>query len=69
MANAKFASMKKLLCNYHLKLSTRVRFYEVYVRSRLCYCCETWTLTKKQLQQVKAGPYQFFTKTSERRHE
>ena len=45
MANAKFASMKKLLCNYHLKLSTRVRFYAVYVRSRLHYCCQTWTLT------------------------
>ena len=59
MANAKFASMKKLLCNYHLKLSTRVRFYEVYVRSRLCYCCETWTLTKKQLQQVETAHINF----------
>lgn len=59
MANAKFASLKKLLCNYHLKLSIRVRFYEVYIRSRLCYCCETWTLTKRQLQQVETAHINF----------
>ena len=59
MANAKFASLKKLLCNYHLRLSIRIRFYEVYVRSRLCYCCETWTLTKHQLQQIEAAHMNF----------
>ena len=59
MANAKFSSLKKLVCNYHLKLSIRVRFYEVYIRSRLCYCCETWTLTKSQLQQIESAHINF----------
>lgn len=59
MAYRNFSELKKLLCNYHLKLSIRVRFYEVYVRSRLCYCCETWTLTKKQLNRLESSHMQF----------
>ena len=53
MANGKFSQMKKILCNYHLKLPIRMRFYDVYVRSRLLYCCETWTLTQKQLSKIE----------------
>ena len=41
MAFSKFSLMKKLLCNYKLRLGIRVRFYEAYVRTRLTYCCET----------------------------
>ena len=48
MATGKFAQMKKILYNYHLKLPVRMRFYDVYVRSRLIYCCEMWTLMRKQ---------------------
>ena len=59
MAHGKFSELKKLLCNYHLKLSTRIRFYEVYVRSRLCYCCETWSLLKEQLNSLEATHMQF----------
>ena len=58
MANSKFSSLKKLLCNYHIKLSIRVRFYEVYIRSRLCYCCETWTLTVKQMNHIESAHIQ-----------
>ena len=53
MAVGKFAQMKKILCNYHLKLPIRMRFYDVYVRSRLTYCCETWTLTQKQYAKIE----------------
>ena len=53
LAHGKFAEMKKLLCNYHLKLEIRMKFYNTYVRSRLCYCCETWTLTRKQYDKIE----------------
>ena len=46
LANGKFSSMKSLLRNYRLDLDIRVRLYEVYVRSRLCYLAETWNLTQ-----------------------
>ena len=52
MAISKFAEMKKLLCNYRINISTRVRFYVVYIRSRLCYSSGTWTLTQKQYSRV-----------------
>ena len=59
MANAKFSSLKKLLCNYRIKLTIRIRFYEAYVRTRLCYCCETWTLTKRQLKRIESTHINF----------
>ena len=58
-ANRKFAEYKKLLCNYHLKLGIRIKFYNAYVRSRLCYCCETWTLTQSQFDKVERAHIQF----------
>ena len=59
LAHSKFSELKKLLCNYNLKLNIRVKFYDVYVRSRLCYCCETWTLTQKQYNRIEAVHFQF----------
>ena len=58
IANSKFSSLKKLLCNYHINLSIRIRFYEVYIRSRLCYCCETWMLSNKQLNHIESAHIQ-----------
>ena len=55
MAITKFSVMKKIICNYHIMLPIRIKFYEVYIRSRLCYCCETWTLTKKQLSKIETA--------------
>ena len=52
LAHGKFTELKKLLCNYHLALSIRMKFYDTYVRSRLCYCCETWTLTSTQYSRM-----------------
>lgn len=59
LAHSKFAEMKKLLCNYHLKLSIRMKFYNTFIRSRLCYCCETWTLTQRQYERVDTVHTQF----------
>ena len=52
MSNSKCSSLTKLLCNYHINMSIRIRFYEVYIRSRL-YCCENWTLTNKQINYIE----------------
>ena len=54
MSLGKFSQMKKLLCNYRIRLPIRIRFYEVYIRSRLCYACGTWTLTQKQYDRLEA---------------
>ena len=59
MAHSKFAEMKKVLCNYHLKLHIRMKYYNTYIRMRLCYCCETWTLTQKQYQRIEGIHMQF----------
>ena len=59
MAHSKFAEMKKVLCNYHLKLHIRMKYYNTYIRMRLCYCCETWTLTQKQYQRIEKVHLQF----------
>ena len=53
LAHSKFAELKKLLCNYHLAIGIRMNFYNTYVRSRLCYCCETWTLTSTQYSRME----------------
>ena len=54
MALNKFSEIKKLLCNYRIHLKIRLRYYEVYIRSRLCYACGTWTLTKKQYERFES---------------
>ena len=59
MAHGKFAEMKKVLCNYRLKLNIRIKFYNTYIRSRLCYCCETWTLTKTLYERIEKVYMQF----------
>ena len=59
MALGKFSQMKKVLCNYRIRLSIRIRFYEVYVRSRLTYACGTWTLSQKQYDRFDAAQINF----------
>ena len=46
MATSKFAQMK-------------CKFYDVYVKSRLTYCCETWTLTKTQYSKINSAHTNF----------
>ena len=48
MALWKFASMSNLLHNYRIHLSTRVKFLNSFVRSRLTYFCQYWNLTTAQ---------------------
>ena len=48
MALGKFASMSNLLQNHGIHLSTRVKFLNSFVRSRLTYSCQNWNLTTVQ---------------------
>ena len=51
-ANNKFRELKHLFCNKKIDLSTRMIFYNSFVRSRLCYLCGLWNLTKKQENKI-----------------
>ena len=48
MAFGKFASMSNLFHNIGIHLSTRVKFLNSFVRSRLTYSCQNWNLTTAQ---------------------
>ena len=48
MTVGKFASMSNLLQNHGIHLSTRVKFLNSFVRSRLTYSCQNWNLTTAQ---------------------
>ena len=54
MTLKKFSEMKNLLCNYRINLQTRLRYYGVYIRSRLFYACGTWILTKQQYDRFES---------------
>ena len=54
MAYAKFASMSNLLQNSKIYLSTRIKFLESFVRSRLTYSCQNWNLTANQFEKLDA---------------
>ena len=55
LARARFAELRSLLTNFHISLPIRMRFYEVYIRSRLCYLAETWAPTQRQLARLDAA--------------
>ena len=48
MAQVKFAEMSKLLQNFHINLRSRILFLNCYVRSRLTYAAQNWSLTTMQ---------------------
>ena len=62
MAHGKLAEMKKVVCNYHLNLSIKMKFFNTYIRSRLCYCCEKWILTKNQYERMEKVHIQFLVR-------
>ena len=52
MANSKFASMSNLLQNSSIHLTTRIKFLNSFVRSRLTYSCQNWNLTVGQFERL-----------------
>ena len=59
LATGKFNSMKHIFCNHQIKLKTRIRFYDCFVKSRLLYSCETWCPTQQQVDTIEAAHIKF----------
>ena len=55
MARARFSNMRTVLRNYRVDLRIRVDLFRSCIRSRLCYCAETWALTARQLQRLESA--------------
>ena len=52
-ATCKFFELKYFFTNHSIALKTRVKFLYSLVRSRMCYLCQGWTITKAQIQQLQ----------------
>ena len=52
LASCKFAEMSNLLQNHKIHLRTRVMFMNSFVRSRLTYSCQNWTLNQVQFDRL-----------------
>ena len=55
LAECKFYELGKKLLNFKIMLKTRAKIFNALVRSRLIYACQTWSLTKAQLQHVNSS--------------
>ena len=58
-ANQAFDKNKKLFKNFAICLSTRVKLLNSLVRSRLVYNCQTWPMTKTQINTLNAAYVRF----------
>lgn len=52
LACIKFAEMSNLLQNFHINLHTRVSFLNCFVRSRLMYASQNWSLNSNQADRL-----------------
>ena len=52
LACIKFAEMSNLLQNFHINLRTRTTFFNCFIRSRLTYSCQNWSLTATQFERL-----------------
>ena len=55
LAECKFYELGKKLLNFKIMLKTRAKIFNALVRSRLVYACQTWSLTKIQLQHINSS--------------
>jgi hypothetical protein len=61
-AECKFYSLTRNMLNRKIKLKTRTRMLNSLVRSRIIYSCQTWSLTKAQLNQMNSQYMLFIRK-------
>ena len=54
LAKGKFESQKFIFCNQKIHKWIRMLFYNAFIRSRLTYACQTWTLTKSQIGKLNS---------------
>ena len=55
LAKGQFESMRHILCNQDIYMWTRLTFYNAFIRSRMTYACQTWTLTSEQTRKLVAA--------------
>ena len=55
LAKGKFESLKYILCNQKIYMWIRMMFFNAFVRSRMTYACQTWTLTAKQMADLNTA--------------
>ena len=55
VSEGKFYELIKKLQNHKILLSTRVRILDSMVRSRLTYSCQTWNLSKRQMDRINSA--------------
>ena len=56
-AECKFAEFRKILQNFDIDLQTRLKYFKVFIRSKLTYACQTWALTSKQYNYLDAAQH------------
>ena len=54
LAEGKFYELAKKLLNKKILLQTRTYILNTIVRSRLTYSCQTWNLTKRQMDRINS---------------
>ena len=54
-AESKFYQYSKKFFNHGIPIKTRTEIFNALVQSRIVYACQTWSLTVRQLQRVKAS--------------
>lgn len=59
LAKGKFETLKYILCNHKIHKWIRMKFYNAFIRSRLTYACQTWTLTKQQANSLDSAHAHF----------
>lgn len=57
-----FAQHKQLLTNKNIWLSTRVKYLNSFVRSRLVYGCQSWKPTAKEIEKMDVK-YRYYLRT------
>ena len=55
LAKSKFESMRHILANQQLHMWIRLIFYNAFIRSRMTYACQTWTLTAEQIRKLNSA--------------
>ena len=54
VAENKFRSLSRTLCNRNIKLETRIYTLNTMVRGRLTYSCQTWNVNQIQINHINS---------------
>ena len=62
LAECKCYELGRKLMNFKINLHTRVKIMNALVRSRLTYSCQSWNVTKTQLNRISSAYCSFLRK-------